>query len=143
MPRAISNALFTVSRPIANASHDDHFAEEYDLASRGHYRQRPLPFLEGARKVLGCHQSKIAHFACPDAGLLLRRATGYEVKIAKGYNEFQLIACISLANEPMLNFRDSLNDNSNMAKNLIGGFGECLYPVRKLQSDSERRIALI
>jgi type III restriction enzyme len=61
----------------------------------------------------------------------------------QGYNEFQLIACSSLANEPMLNFRDSLNDNSHMAKNLFGGFGECLYPVQKFQSNSERRIALI
>jgi hypothetical protein len=43
--------------------------------------------------------------------------------------------------EPRLDYRVSPADKSNMAMYLFGGFERCLYPVRKSDSDPERKLA--
>ena len=70
-------------------------------------------------------------------------AVGYEVKISKGFTELKGSAYAASATEPLLNFRVSPADKSNMAKYLFGGFSKCLHPVQKFHSDSERRLAVI
>jgi type III restriction enzyme len=67
----------------------------------------------------------------------------YEVKVSKGFTELKPSAYTVSASEAVLNFRHSPADKSNMARYLFGGFGRCLYPVQKFQSDSERKLAVI
>jgi type III restriction enzyme len=70
-------------------------------------------------------------------------ASGYEVKVSKGFTELKPSAYTASASEPIRDFRQPPSDKSNMAKYLFGGFRRCLYPVQKFQSDSERKLAII
>lgn len=70
-------------------------------------------------------------------------ATGYEVKISKGFSELKQCAYTASASEPPMDYRLSPADKSNMAKYLFNGFAHCLYPLQKFQSDPERRMAVI
>ncbi len=69
------------------------------------------------------------------------KATGYEVKISKGFSDLKESAYT--ASEPDSRFPSAARDKSNMAKYLFGGFKRCLYPVQKFQSDAERNLAVI
>lgn len=71
------------------------------------------------------------------------KATGYEAKVYKGFTDLKPSAYTASASEPVMDFRQSPADKSNMAKYLFGGFKYCLYPVQKFQSDPERRLAVI
>ena len=70
------------------------------------------------------------------------KATGYEVKISKGFSELKPSAYTASASEPVLDYRQPPADKSNMAKYLFGGFKRCLYPVQKFQSDAERKLSV-
>ena len=67
----------------------------------------------------------------------------YEVKVSKGFTELKPSAYTASATEPPLDYRQSPEDKSNMAKYLFGGFQRCLYPVQKFQSDAERKLAVV
>jgi type III restriction enzyme len=71
------------------------------------------------------------------------KATGYEVRISKGFSELKPSAYTASAAEPVLDYRQPPADKSNMAKYLFGGFERCLYPVQKFQSDAERKMSVI
>ena len=70
-------------------------------------------------------------------------ASGYEVKISKGYTELKQSAYSYVAEQPVANYRVAPEDRSNMAKYLFGGFKRCLYSVQKFDSDAERKLAVI
>ncbi len=65
------------------------------------------------------------------------------MKISKGFTELKPSAYTCSAQEPPADYRVSPEDKSNMAKYLFGGFGKCLYPVQKFDSDTERKLAVI
>ncbi len=52
-------------------------------------------------------------------------------------------AYTATAGDPVLDFRQSPTDKSNMPKYLFGGFSRCLYAEQKFHSDAERRLAVI
>jgi type III restriction enzyme len=96
------------------------------------------------RKVLNTYQREIArlvHVQMQEH--YWEKATGYEVRISKGFTELKPSAYTASASEPVLDFRQAPADKSNMAKYLFGGFKRCLYPVQKFQSDSERKLSVI
>lgn len=96
------------------------------------------------RKVLATHQREIARFVHAQMQEHhWEKATGYEVKISKGFSELKQSAYTASAAEPLLDYRNPPADKSNMAKYHFGGFRRCLYPVQKFQSDSERKLAVI
>ncbi len=96
------------------------------------------------RKVLACYQRDIARFVHAQMQAhYWETATGYEVKISKGFSELKPSAYTASASEPVLDYRQPPADKSNMARYLFGGFQRCLYPVQKFQSDAERRLAVI
>jgi type III restriction enzyme len=70
-------------------------------------------------------------------------ATGYEVKISKGFSELKSSAYTHAVRESQSDYRVSPADKSNMAKYLFGGFTKCLYTVQKFDSDAERKLAVI
>ena len=99
---------------------------------------------EEIRKVLRCYQRDIARFVHAQMQEhYWEEATGYEVKISKGFSELKPSAYTASATEPVLDYRQPPGDKSNMAKYVFGGFKRCLYPVQKFQSDSERKLAVI
>ena len=53
--------------------------------------------------------------------------------ISKGFTELKASAYTASASEPVMDFRQSPADKSNMSKYLFGGFTRCLYPVQKFQ----------
>ncbi len=126
-------------------SYDDHADLLYDLA--GQVVRHFSGYLQDeneVRKVLSCHQRDIArHVHVQMQEHYWEKATGYEVKVSKGFTELKPSAYTASATEHVLDYRQSPSDKSNMAKYLFGGFKRCLYPVQKFQSDSERRLAVI
>jgi type III restriction enzyme len=128
-----------------DVSYDAHADLLYDLASQvvrhlGSY----LPDEHEARKVLSCYQRDIARFVHVQMQEhYWEKATGYEVKISKGFSDLKPSAYTASASEPVLDYRQPPADKSNMAKYLFGGFKRCLYPVQKFQSDAERKLSVI
>ncbi|MGN6644528.1 MAG: DEAD/DEAH box helicase, partial [Verrucomicrobiota bacterium] len=128
-----------------DVSYDAHADLLYDLAAQvvKHLRSY-LPDEHEISKVLRCYQRDIARFVHAQMQEhYWEKATGYEVKISKGYSELKPSAYTASAAEPVLDYRQPPSDKSNMAKYLFGGFKRCLYPVQKFQSDSERKLSVI
>ena len=128
-----------------DVSYDAHSDLLYDLAGQVvKHLTGYLPDEHEVQKVLRCHQREIARFVHAQMQEhYWEKATGYEVKIYRGWTELKPSAYTASATEPVLNFRQKPEDRSNMAKYLFGGFKKCLYPVQKFQSDSERKLAVI
>jgi type III restriction enzyme len=127
-----------------DVSYDDHADLLYDLASQTVKHFQTYLTTEGTKKVLRCHHRDIARFIHSQMQEhFWEEASGYETKVMKGFSELKPSAYTAAANEPILDYRDSPEDKSNMNKYLFGGFAFCLYPVEKFQSDSERRLAVI
>lgn len=128
-----------------DVSYDAHSELLYDLAGQVvKHLKSYLPDEHEIQKVLRCYQRDIARFVHVQMQEhYWEKATGYEVKIYKGFSELKPSAYTASASEPVLNFRQKPEDRSNMAKYLFGGFKRCLYPVQKFQSDSERKLAVI
>ena len=126
-------------------SYDDHADLLYELASQvvehlGSYMSDEHEI----RKVLSCYQRDIARFVYVQMQEhYWEKASGYEVKISKGFSELKPSAYTSSASAPVLDFRQPPADKSNMSKYLFGGFKRCLYPVQKFQSDPERKLSVI
>ncbi len=128
-----------------DVSYDAHADLLYDLAGQvvAHLRSY-LPDEHEVRKVLGAFQKDIAKFVHVQMQEhYWEKATGYEVKISKGFSELKPSAYTASATDPVLDYRQPPADKSNMAKYLFGQFKRCLYPVQKFQSDAERKLSII
>ena len=128
-----------------DVSYDSHADLLYDLAGQvvRHLRSY-LPDEHEVRKVLSSYQKDIARFVHVQMQEhYWEKATGYEVKISKGFTELKPSAYTALAGGPSRDYRQPPADKSNMAKYLFGGFKRCLYPVQKFDSDTERKLAVI
>jgi len=125
-------------------SYDDHADLLYGLASQTVRHFQSYLSEEDTRKVLRCYQRDIARFIHVQMQEhYWEEAGGYEVKISKGFTELKPSNYSAVAGEEPLDFRQSPDDKSNMAKYLFAGFQRCLYPVQKFQSDAERKLAVI
>jgi DNA or RNA helicases of superfamily II len=128
-----------------DVSYDAHADLLYELAGQvvNHFRSY-LPDEHEIRKVLRCYQRDIARFVHAQMQEhYWENATGYEVKISKGFCELKPSAYTASATDPVLDYRCPPADKSNMAKYLFGGFKRCLYQVQKFQSESERKLSVI
>jgi type III restriction enzyme len=128
-----------------DVSYDTHSDLLYDLASQVvKHLHSYLPDEFEIQKVLRCYQRDIARFVHAQMQEhYWEKTSGIETKIYKGFTELKPSAYTASASEPVLNYRQSPADKSNMAKYLFGGFAKCLYPVQKFQSDTERKLAVI
>ncbi len=128
-----------------DVSYDAHADLLYDLSGQVVNRLRSyLPDEHEVRKVLSSYQRTIAEFVHAQMQEhSWEKATGYEVKISKGFTQLKPSAYTTLAGGPALDYRKPPSDKSNMAKYLFGGFNRCLYPVQKFQSDTERKLSVI
>ncbi len=128
-----------------DVSYDSHADLLYDLAGQVvHHLLSYLPDEHETRKVLSTYLRTIAQFVHVQMQEhYWEKATGYEVRISKGFSELKPSAYTASASQPVLDYRQPPADKSNMAKYLFGGFKRCLYPVQKFQSDTERKLSVI
>ncbi len=125
-------------------AYDDHADLLYDLAAQTVQHFRTYLSEEDARKVLRCYQRDIARFIHAQMQEhYWEEAVGYEVIVSKGFTELKSSAYTYAAGEPVVDYRVSPPDKSNMAKYLFGGFARCLYPVQKFDAEGERKLAVI
>jgi type III restriction enzyme len=71
------------------------------------------------------------------------KATAYEAHVSKGFQDIRPEAFSAPDSEPVRDFRAPVEERQNIKRMLFGGFGKCLFPVQKFDSDSERRFAAI
>ncbi len=127
-----------------DVSYDDHADLLYELAGQVVNHLRSYLSEEDTRKVLRCFQKPIAQFVHAQMQEhYWEEATGYEVRVSKGFTELKPSAYTAAASEPVRDFMEPPPDKSNIAKYVFGGFQRCLYPVQKFQSDTERKLAMI
>ncbi len=116
----------------------------YDLAAQtvAHFRRT---FSEAdTRRILDYYRPEIAKFIHAQMQAHYREETaGYETKVSRGFTPLKPAAYTASALQPILDYRQSPADKSNMARYLFGGFSRCLYSVQKFDSDTERKMAVI
>ena len=71
------------------------------------------------------------------------KATGYEVQVRAGFTPLKEAAYTKATNQPVHNFRDTVLEVGKIKQMLFGGFQQCLYPLQKFDSDTERRFSII
>jgi type III restriction enzyme len=127
-----------------DVSYDDHADLLYDLAGQVVRHFRAYLSEEDAGRVIRCHQRDIARFIHVQMQAhYWEEATGYEVKVSKGFTQLKECAYSHRVDEPIRDYRQSPEDKSNMARYLFGGFRRCLYDVQKFHSEPERKLAVI
>ena len=129
---------------FSDICYDDHADLLYDLAGQTvqHFRN----YLSDADtgKVLRLHQQEITrNIHAQMQKHYTEEEVEYKVHISKGFTELQPCAYTASAEEPILDYRQSPKDKSNMSRYLFGRFQRCLYPVQKFQADQERILAVI
>jgi type III restriction enzyme len=67
----------------------------------------------------------------------------YEVHVSKGFTTLTPSAFNAPADETPRPFRTPIDEKKNIRSMLFGGFGKCLFPVQKFDSDTERRFSVL
>lgn len=125
-------------------SYDDHADLLYELAGQVVNHFRGYLSEDDARKVLRYHQKSVAQFVHAQMQEhYWEEATGYEVKVSRGFTALKECAFTASADNPIRDFRQAPPDKKNIVRYVFGGFERCLYPALKFQSDPERRLAII
>jgi type III restriction enzyme len=67
----------------------------------------------------------------------------YEVHVSKGFTTLTPSAFNAPADEHPRPFRVPIDEKKNIRSMLFSGFGKCLFPVQKFDSDTERRFSVL
>lgn len=70
-------------------------------------------------------------------------ASGYEVKVSRGFTELRPCNYTVAASQPVHSVRETISEVGRIKQMLFGDFKRCLYPLQKFDSDTERRFAVI
>jgi type III restriction enzyme len=96
------------------------------------------------RNVLLFHQRQIANVVhsqmLPHAW---EQASSYEAVVSQGFSEVRAQAFAADGCETVRAFDVPLDNRVDIRKMLFGGFGKCLYPTQKFDSDPERRFVAV
>jgi type III restriction enzyme len=131
-------------RDFDDVSYDDHADLLYELARQtvDHFKGY-LPGKEVV-KVLRCYQKPIAKFIhIQMQSHFWEEATGYDILVSKGFDELKPCAYTALADASTRDFRQPVDEKSQIGQVIFNGFHRCLYPILKFQSDTERRLAVV
>lgn len=125
-------------------SYDNHADLLYDLATQTINHFRTYLAESEIQKILSCYQRDIARFIHSQMqNNYWEDIVDYEVVISKGFTELKTSAYTQSDNDPLVYFKNSSIDKSNISKYLFNGFSRCLYSMQKFDSDSERKMAVI
>jgi type III restriction enzyme len=126
-----------------DVSYDNHADLLYNLSGQTVRHFRGYLSEEDTIKVLRMHQKEIARFIYTQMQQhYWENATDYEVRISRGFTELKDSA-YSADDGPPTNYRQPPADKSAIPRYVYTGFGRCLYPYVKFQSDTERKMATI
>ena len=67
----------------------------------------------------------------------------YEVHVSKGFTTLTPSAFNAPSDEHPRPFRVPIDEKKNIRSMLFSGFGKCLFPVQKFDSDTERRFSML
>jgi len=126
-------------------SYDDHADLLYELAGQvvQHLEARQLSTDE-INNVLGNYRQLIAKTIYTQmAEHFWEQADSYEVEVRSGFTPLKTCAYTITAEQAVCSYRDTITDKAKIKQVLFGGFSQCLYPVQKFDSDTERRFAII
>ncbi len=126
-------------------SYDDHADLLYELAGQvvQHLEARQLSTDE-INNVLGNYRQLIAKTIYTQmADHFWEQADSYEVEVRSGFTPLKTCAYTITAKQAVCSYRDTITDKAKIKQVLFGGFSQCLYPVQKFDSDTERRFAII
>jgi type III restriction enzyme len=72
-------------------------------------------------------------------------AGAYEAQVTRGFHTLRANNYSAAADENVRNFRETIPEGqrNRIGTMVFGGFGKCLYPIQKFDSDPERRFAVI
>ena len=125
-------------------SYDEHADLLYDLAGQMVKHLRSYLSEDDTKNVLLYHQKQLASFIHAQMQAhQWEKAADYEVVVSKGFTELKSSAFTNRANEPVFDFRNTVEDKTRIGQMLFGEFKRCLYPIQKFHSDTERKLAVI
>jgi type III restriction enzyme len=126
-------------------SYDDHAELLYKLAGQVVARlQSYLASEDDVRNVLQYHQKTLVQLIHAQMeGHFEEKATGYEVKVSKGFMTLRQNAFTAAEGEAIRDYRTPVEDRQLIRGMLFGGFSKCIYGVQKFHVDSERRFAVV
>ncbi len=125
-------------------SYDEHADLLYDLAGQMVKHLRSYLSEEDTRNILIYHQKQLVSFIHAQMQAhQWEKVADYDVVVTKGFMELKSSAFTNRADEPVYDFRNTVEDKSRIGQMLFGGFKRCLYPIQKFQSDSERKLSVI
>ncbi len=126
-------------------SYDEHAALLYKLASQVIAKIRTYLKDEGdVRNVVIAFSPqyvRLIHLQMQEH--FYEEATEYEVHVSKGFIVLTPSFFNAPADEEPRPFRQPVDDKKNIRSMLFGGFGKCLFPIQKFDSDTERRFAVV
>jgi len=125
-------------------SYDEHADLLYDLAGQMVRHLRSYLSEDDTKNVLLYHQKQLGSFIHAQMQEhQWEKAADYEVIVSKGFTELKSSAFTNRANEPVFDFRNTVEDKTRIGQMLFGEFKRCLYPIQKFHSDTERKLAVI
>ncbi|EMC3963035.1 TPA: DEAD/DEAH box helicase family protein [Pseudomonas aeruginosa] len=117
----------------------------YNLAEQAvaHYQKQNYAESE-LHEILDTHGADLARLIHAEMHKhFWEEASGYEVKVSRGFTELKPCNYTVAANQPVHSVRETVIETSRIKQMLFGGFSRCLYPLQKFDSDTERRFAVI
>ena len=70
-------------------------------------------------------------------------STELEVEVRSGFTALRDCSYTAAEGQDIHNYRDTVSEVSKIKKMMFGHFSNCLYPIQKFDSDTERRFSII
>jgi len=130
-----------------DVSYDDHARLLYKLAGQVVARLRSyLPEEDGVINVLQFHQQALVNLIHSQMQQhFTESASAYEAQVTRGFRTLRANNFSAAADENVRDFRATIPEGqrNRIGSMIFGGFGKCLYPIQKFDSDPERRFTVI
>lgn len=128
-------------------SYDDHAELLYKLAGQAvaHLRSY-LSKEDDVINVLQFHQQTLVHMIHSQMQQHFNMsASDFEAKVTRGFHSLRANNFSAAVDEDTRNFRATIPEGqrNQIGAMIFDGFGKCLYPIQKFDSDPERRFAVI
>jgi type III restriction enzyme len=130
-----------------DVSYDEHAALLYKLAGQVVARLRSYLSEEyDVINVLQFHQQALVNLIHAQMQQhYVESASAYEAHVTRGFHTLRANNYSAAADENVRNFPATIPEGqrNRIGTMVFGGFGKCLYPIQKFDSDPERRFAVI
>ncbi|HRR33876.1 MAG TPA: type III restriction endonuclease subunit R, partial [Kiritimatiellia bacterium] len=130
-----------------DVSYDVHAALLYKLAGQVVARLRSyLSEEDDVTNVLQFHQQALVNLIHAQMQQhYVESASAYEAHVTRGFRTLRSNNYSAAADENVRDFRATIPEGqrNRIGTMVFGGFGKCLYPIQKFDSDPERRFAVI